>query len=192
MTESEVWKDIVGYEGRYKVSDKGNVFSVERRDSRGNRCGGRILRPSYDQQGYSKVVLYMNGVRKHKRIHRLVAEAFLPNPYSYPEINHRDEVKANNHVENLEWCTREYNVNHGKRTEKVSQKLSKKVKAVNVQSGEVLIFSSVMEARNKGYSGSVSAACRGVYKNGTTGKLIGDGHLYRGHKWSYLREGESS
>ena len=190
MNASEVWRDVVGYEGLYKVSNKGNIYSVERIDSRGRKCGGRTLRPSYDQMGYSKVVLYMNGIRKHKRIHRLVAEAFLPNPNNYPEINHRDEVKANNHVENLEWCTREYNVNHGKRTEKVSQKLSKKVKAVNVESGEVLIFSSVMEARNKGYSGSVSSACKGNYKSGTTGKLIGDGRTYKGHRWYYIKEGE--
>ena len=112
-----------------------------------------------------------------------MAEAFIPNPNDYPEVNHLDENKANNYVENLEWCTRERNMNHGTRGERTSKKLSKKIRAVNIKTGEVLTFNSTQEARDKCYF-AVSKACRGVYKT-ATGKLIGDGHTYKGHKWSY-------
>ena len=185
MSDSEVWKDIVGYEGLYKVSNKGNVYSVERKDSRGKKCGGQTLRPSYHSNGYLCLNLNKNGVTKNKKVHRLVLEAFIPNPNNYPEVNHRDEDKSNNNIENLEWCTRKQNVNHGTAIKRASQKRCKKVKAVNVETGEVLIFNSTSEARRKGYAqGHVSKACRGVYKN-SSGKLIGDGHTYRGHQWSY-------
>ena len=181
MSESEVWKDITGYEGLYMISNKGNVYSVRRRDSRGIKCGGRILKPRYSGNGYLQVDLRNNGKRKTKYIHRLVTEAFIPNPESLPQINHIDEVKDNNNVENLEWCDSSYNINYGTRTERVS----KKVRAVNVETGEIVTFSSVKEAEKKGYY-NISQACRGAYKSGKTGKLIGgDGRTYKGHKWSY-------
>ena len=142
MTESEIWKDVVGFEGLYKVSNKGNVYSVRRRDSRGIKCGGRRLKPTHTRNGYLKVDLHNNGKRKTKHIHRLVTEAFIPNPESLPQINHIDEVKDNNNVENLEWCDSSYNINYGTRTERVS----KKVRALNVETGEVVTFNSTAEA----------------------------------------------
>ena len=183
MPEREVWKDVVGFEGFYKVSNRGNVHSVDRKDSMGRKWGGRTLRPSYDKGGYLHVCLYKNGKAKNKFIHRLVAEAFISNPENLPQINHRDEVKVNNNVSNLEWCTRKYNMNYGTRNERATQTQFKKVKAVNVENGEILAFNSAKEAHSKGYS-SASRACRGAYTSGR-GKLIGDGHLYRGHRWSY-------
>ena len=177
MTESEVWKDVVGYEGIYKVSNKGNVRSVEWIGARGRKCGGRTLKPSYDKDGYFKVVLCKNGMMYHKRLHRLVAEAFIPNPNGLPQVNHIDEVKDNNNVENLEWCTSECNNNHGTRNERRVKAQSKKVKAINIKTGEVITFSSTAEAGRKGYSqGNVSSACMGVYYGGNT---------YKGHKWYY-------
>jgi len=185
MSENEVWRDVAGYEGFYQVSNKGNVYSVERINSNGRKCGGIILKPIPTITGYLQVNLCKNGERKNTYIHRLVAEAFILNQNNYLEINHKDENKANNYVKNLEWCTREHNVNHGKRNEKASQKLSKKVKAVNVETGDVITFGSTIEAGSKGYDqGGVSSACRGVYKD-TNGNLIGGGHLYRGQRWSY-------
>ena len=183
MTENEVWKDVVGFEGLYKVSNKGNVHSVARKDTIGRKCGGRMLKPLSHKVGYLQVQLHKNGKMKNKYIHRLVAEAFIPNPESFLEINHLDEVKDNNELSNLEWCTREHNNNYGKRTEKVS----KKVRAINIKTGEVLTFNSIREAGRKGYSGGhISASCRGVYKDNRTGKLIGDGRTYKGHRWSYI------
>ena len=187
MTESEVWKDVVGYEGFYKVSDKGNVYSVERRDSIGRKVGGRIMKPIYDRYGYLTVKLYKNGKQKGKLIHRLVLEAFVENPNNLPDVNHRDEVKTNNELSNLEWCDARYNNNYGTRTERVTQAQSKKVRAVNIKTGEVIRFKSTQEAGRKGYTQrGVSEASKGVYKSATTGKSIGgDGRTYRGYRWYY-------
>ena len=190
MTESEIWKDVVGYEGLYKVSNKGKVFSVERISLQGRKIGGQSLKPARSKYGYLWVILCKNGKTKAKYIHRLVAQAFIPNPNNFPQVNHIDEVKDNNNVKNLEWCTSKYNANHGTRNERSAKTQSKKVKAINVETGEVITFNSAKEAGGEGYGkGEVSKACRGIYKSRRTGKLIGgDGHTYRGHKWSY--EGE--
>ena len=177
MTENEVWKDVVGFEGLYKVSNKGNVFSVERLNSRGRKRGGRILKPTHTRNGYLKVDLHNNGKRKTKHIHRLVTEAFIPNPNNFPQVNHIDEVKDNNNVSNLEWCDARYNNNHGTRNERDARTKSKKVRAVNVETGEVHTFNSTREAGRKGYNqGVVSQASRGIYYGG---------NLYRNHRWSY-------
>ena len=186
MNESEIWKDVAGYEGFYQVSNKGNVRSVARKDSIGRKCGGRVRKPMYHRHGYLQVDMYKNGKVKRKYIHRLVAESFIPNPKGFLEINHKDESKSNNRVENLEWCTREHNMNHGTLIERSSQARSKKVKAINIKTGEVLTFNSTREAGRKGYSyENVAKACRGTYK-GKNGKLIGgDGRKYKGYVWSY-------
>ncbi len=179
MTESEIWKDIDGYEGYYKVSNKGNIFSVER-IARGRKWGGRTLQSSYHKHGYLHIALRKNGIKKNKLVHRLVAEAFLPNPNNFLEVNHLDEIKDNNELSNLEWCDTMYNVNYGTRNKRAGRKLSKKVKAVNIETGENLTFNSTLEAESKGFShGNVSQACRGIYCGG---------NLYRGHKWAYEEE----
>ena len=185
MIENEVWKDVKDYEGLYQVSDRGNVRSVERRDSIGRKVGGRIMKPIPNANGYIKVNLYKNGIRETKYIHRLVLEAFVENPSNFPEVNHLDEVKDNNELSNLEWCDARYNNNYGTRIERFVQARSKKVKAVNIKTGEIIRFKSTMEAGRKGYNqGNVAAACRGDYNNGS-GKLVGDGYTYRGYRWSY-------
>ena len=186
MTESEIWKDVAEYEGFYKVSNKGKVHSVARKDSIGRKCGGRMLTPRYDKDGYLRVTLHKNGKHKTRFIHRLVAGAFVPNPNGYSEINHRDENKVNNYANNLEWCTREYNNNHGTRSERSGQARSKKVKAINIETNEVITFNSTVEVGRKGYDqGGVAKACRGAYK-GRAGKLVGgDGRTYKGYRWSY-------
>ena len=177
MPESEVWMDVVGYEGYYKVSNKGNVRSVERTDALGRKQGGLTLRLAPHTGGYLCITLNKNGKKKTKLVHRLVAETFLPNPNNYPEVNHLDEDKTNNELSNLEWCEPSYNINYGPRNKKDAQTKSKKVRAINIESGEVATFSSTKDAMRKGYSsGNVSAACRGIYYGG---------NLYRGYEWSY-------
>lgn len=96
-------KDIKGYEGLYAVTEDGFIWSHRRQ---------KYLR-DWDNNGYRQVVLHKDSKPKAFSVHRLVAEAFIDNPYGLPEINHRDENKTNNHVENLEWCTRHYNLKYG-------------------------------------------------------------------------------
>ena len=114
----EIWKDIDGYVGIYQVSNMGNVRSLQREEFKcrqGYRVRkGRQLKPARDKKGYLMIPLNKDGKRKTRRIHRLVAETFIPNPNNFPQVNHKDENKQNNSVDNLEWCTPSYNINYGK------------------------------------------------------------------------------
>lgn len=104
----EIWKDIEGFEGRYQVSNLGNVKSLRY----GGRYEVRNLVPKVNNKGYEWVELFNNGKKKCIQIHRLVASAFIPNPEGYPIINHKDENPRNNCVDNLEWCDQKYNVHY--------------------------------------------------------------------------------
>ena len=118
MTE-EIWRPVVGYEGLYEVSSYGRVRSLDKYDSRNRFRKGRILTLYTEIGGYLRAHLSSNGKAKHHSVHRLVAEAFIPNPDNLPEINHRDEDKTNNRVDNLEFCDRKYNINFGSRTDRM-------------------------------------------------------------------------
>lgn len=107
----EIWKDIKGFEGLYMVSNTGKIKSFTERSLRKNKSGV-ILSPGLTR-GYESVGLCKDGKRTSVTVHRIVAEAFLPNPNNYSEVNHKDENKANNSVENLEWCSRNYNMSYG-------------------------------------------------------------------------------
>lgn len=99
----KIWKDVVGYEGYYEVSNTGEVR---------NSQTGHILSPGLSQ-GYHYVVLCRHGDRRNKQVNRLVAEAFIDNPENHPIVNHKNEVKTDNVVDNLEWCTYSYNNTYG-------------------------------------------------------------------------------
>ena len=113
----EIWKDVVGYEGLYQVSNNGRVKSLWFGKE-------RILKPMKTIWGYLQVDLNKNGERKGYRVHRLVAQTFLPNPDNLPVVNHKDENKENNKVENLEFCDTKYNINYGTRNQRVAEKLT--------------------------------------------------------------------
>ena len=115
----EEWKAIQGYEGIYEVSNFGNVRSVDRyldckiKNVNKHLWKGRIISQQKRKDGRLTVALYSHSKRKRMLVHRVVADAFIPNPNNYPCINHKDENPANNKVENLEWCTYKYNNNYG-------------------------------------------------------------------------------
>ena len=123
----EEWKDIKGFEGVYQISSEGKVKSLERYCKSKNGSvrlkKELILKPFMNTNGYCFVVLRLNNEYKTKSIHRLVAETFIPNPDNLPCVNHKDEVKSNNSVSNLEWCSVAYNNSYGSRCDRVSEKL---------------------------------------------------------------------
>lgn len=102
-------RDVKGYEGLYAVMSCGKVWSYQRQ---------KFLEPFNNARGYLKVGLYKNGKVKHFYVHRLVTDAYLPNPDNLPQVNHKDENKANNCLQNLELCDSKYNNNYGTRTDK--------------------------------------------------------------------------
>ena len=117
----EVWKDIQGYKGLYKVSNLGRVKHLPYEYMFNNTKiikKEHMLKPYRNNCGYMLVSLSNHRRTKQFFIHRLVASAFIPNPNNLPEVNHKDEDKTNNKVDNLEWCTRKYNMNYGTRIER--------------------------------------------------------------------------
>ena len=112
-------KDVVGYEGLYAVTSCGKVWSYKNK---------KFLNPYTDGcRGYLQVNLCKDGKVKTYKIHRLVAEAYIPNPDNLPQVNHKDENKTNNCLQNLEWCDAKYNNNYGTRIEKSSNSLKKPI-----------------------------------------------------------------
>ena len=108
----EIWKDVPNFEGLYQVSNTGKIKSFRKSTKYGSQPE-YILKPSIANTGYAQVTLYDNARRKKLLIHRLVAEAFIPNPDNLPQINHKDEDRLNNCANNLEWCTAAYNNAYG-------------------------------------------------------------------------------
>lgn len=138
----EVWKPIENYVGYYEVSNQGRVRSVQRFDSLGRIKYGFLLSGSDNGRGYLSVQLVKNGNKKRKYIHRLVAEAFLPNAEGRNEVNHKDETTNNNSVDNLEWCDRKYNCNYGSHSKKISESKGTKFIVINNNTGEKATFNS--------------------------------------------------
>ena len=171
MEETEIWRDVVGYENLYKISNLGNVMSLKRKKP-------KLLKPGKDGNGYLFVILSNhNKYLKEIKVHRLVAQAFLPNPNNLPQVNHKDENKTNNRVENLEWCTQQYNLNFGTAPDRRSKKLSKILKNRKDQSKPVLQYDkndifineypSIKDAQRKTgvHQGNICMVCRGKLKS---------------------------
>ena len=143
--ENEVWKDVIGYEGLYQVSNFGNVKTLKYGKE-------KILKPGKNSHGYLQVVLCKNNTCKSYSIHRLVAQSFIPNPLNLSEINHKNENKTDNNVYNLEWCEHKYNINYGSHNERSGKarinhpKRSKSIIGINKINGYICEFPSICEA----------------------------------------------
>lgn len=141
---NEVWKDIVGYEGLYQVSNLGRVKSLNYYKTKTPAI--LKLRIAHKRYNYMDITLCKNGVKKRHKVHRLVAMAFIPNPNNLPQINHKDCDVTNNCVDNLEWCTAKYNINYGDRGIKFGIKVGHKVAQCDLEGNIIRIFYSIKEA----------------------------------------------
>lgn len=125
--EREEWRDVVGYEGLYQVSSFGRVRSLDRviNNEEFNYSflvKGQLRKLKLSRTGYPTVSLWIHGKPQHSQVHRLVAQAFLPNPDNLPQVNHRNEDKTANYPDNLEWCDAKYNNNYGTKTQRAASK----------------------------------------------------------------------
>lgn len=172
--ENEIWKSIKDYEGLYEVSNFGRIRSLDRviinSDGVKRLCKGGIRKPYKDtreNKGYLRVKLNKDGIFKKFAIHRLVAQAFIPNPDNLSEVNHKDEVKTNNHVENLEWCDSKYNKNYGTAIKRRIEKQSKTVLQLDINTGQLISeypsLNEVERQLNIDHS-SISMCCNGKRK----------------------------
>jgi len=179
--ESEKWRQIPRLDGTYFVSTLGNVKRVEhiRVNSRGipHHIKEKAISQGNDKDGYKQVCLHTSDGRQHQRkVHRLVAEAFIPNPNDYPCVNHKDECKSNNSVSNLEWCTRTYNINYGTTKQRIAKSLARPIAQFSKNGKLIAKFGSAKEAqRELGYADWYIGAC-------CKGKV----HQAYGYVWKYI------
>lgn len=178
----EEWRPVVGYDGYYEVSNLGRVRSVGKLDGAGKFRKGRIRKQKISRTGYMEITLSKDTALKTKKVHRIVAEAFIPNPQNLPFVNHKDESRTNNCVDNLEWITPWDNAHYGTAQERLKATMPQKIKNLQkpvVQSdlsGNVVSkYESITEAEEKtGVNKSHIVKC-------CKGKLTHTG----GYRWSY-------
>lgn len=170
----EIWKDVNGYEGYYKVSNFGNVKSLERIiinhgnfKNKFSKYKEKILKPFQNKKGYLSVHLTKNCKGKTFLVHRLVAEAFIPNINRLPLINHKNEITSDNRAENLEWCTNKYNVNYGSWRKNQSlahtnnKKVSKKIFQLDLKENIINVFPSIAEANRQTHISHIGSVANG-------------------------------
>lgn len=175
----ETWKSVKNYDGLYEVSSTGLVRSVMRKVwNPGRNCYRtqypRILRLSTDDKGYNRVTLSKDGKVKQHLVHRLVAEAFIPNPNNLPQINHKSEVTNDNRVENLEWCTNEYNCNYGSHNENISKSQSVSILQYTLDGKLIREWQSsrTAEAETGVSNVNILRCCHGGFYNKKRGKWV--------------------
>ena len=170
---TEIWRTVV-YKGEiydnFKVSNLGKIMNLNYY----NTGKAKLIEPSDDGHGYLKVYLSKNKETKTCLVHRLVAEVFLPNPDNLPEVNHIDEDKTNNRVDNLEWKSHRDNCNHGTRNERIAKTMSKKVLQLSLSGDLIREWPSTRECGRNGFNqGNIVSCCNGKLPH------------YKGFLWKY-------
>ena len=179
----EIWKDIKGYEGLYQISNLGRIKSLPRSKRNFNintkqldtiTIPEKIRKPQLTKYGYYRIGLTKNHKQTYYSVHRLVAEAFILNPDNLTQINHKDEVKTNNEVDNLEWCDAKYNANYGTRSKRTGKKQMKSIMCIETKT----VYRSLVEAsKQTGLSaGNISSVCNNRKWYKTAG----------GYHWKYV------
>ena len=164
--ENEIWKDIPEYEGFYQVSSLGRVKSLchtfKMKNNKTFNVKEKILQPILQKTGYYTFNLCKNTKRKCHSLHRLIATSFIENPLMYTCVNHKDEIKTNNSLDNLEWCTKSYNRKYGTCQERIIDSQRKRVVQLNSSGQIVKTWDSVNEAGRNGFNaGKISLCCNG-------------------------------
>jgi len=175
----EIWKDIENYEGYYQVSNLGRIRSVTREviHKNGNKHTyyGSIKSQSFDKDGYKIVTFSKDSIKKSYKVHRLVAAAFLDNPNNYSAVNHKNEDKTDNCVDNLEWCDNAYNNQYGTRLERISVTQGTPIVQLTIEGEYVARYNSMSRAGAavNGYAAPIKCA------------LIGKSYISYDYCWCY-------
>lgn len=182
MAIIEIWKPVVGYEHNYEVSNLGNIRSICITNPHNGklirRKNPRMLKQYKDKDGYLLTGLCKNGTLTTFRVHRLIAKAFIPNPLNYEQINHKNEQKDDNRIENLEWCSSFYNNNYGNRSNLASKSLrnnkrqSKPILQITLDGIVVAEYPSAKEAKRQTGIHNITSACNHVLRHKTAGGYI--------------------
>lgn len=185
---NEIWKDIKGYEGKYQVSNLGRVKSLSRMKymgSSGYRLMPEKILKQANKRGYQTVVLCNDNEHKTTGVHRLVALSFIPNPKNLPQVNHIDENKCNNNVDNLEWVTCKENINHG--TSLIKRAMSQRVSKANKK-----VYQYDMNGNLVGtYISTHDASRQTGFDRGAIGHCCNNDvgfRTHKGYRWSYEKE----
>lgn len=190
--EGEEWKDVLYFEGFYKVSTHGRVFAFKRENSRNYHCRHDHLLSlqSYDKDGYLKCALHKDGKAKHVRIHVLVAKAFIPNPESKPEVNHLDGNKENNHYLNLEWATRSEQEKHAFRVLGKIKSALGRIGSLNKNSIPVIQLNMDYSFVKEWGSAGEAALITGIANSGISATRCKRKDSYGNYRWMYKEDYE--
>ena len=165
--------DVVGFEGLYKVSEDGVIYTFSNRNGKYNYP----LRQNLDKDGYAYVKLFKNGKYHNARVNRVVAKAFIPNPQNKPIVNHIDFNRANNNVCNLEWTTAKENSQHSSKAGRYDSKCKRKVVSIDKNGNEKTYLSISQAEKETGTpTSNIVKVCRGLRP------------LANGFKWVYADE----
>lgn len=173
------WKDVVGFEGLYKVSDTGKIYSVK---------SNRVIKHKISKTGYCNIELHKDGKPIMKYVHRLVAEAFVDNPTNKPQVNHKDGNKQNNHFSNLEWVTASENQRHALLNGlHAPSPMAGKIGALNPCSKTIYQYDTEGNFIKKWDSISDASRELGIGNSNISNCLSGRYKTAGGYKWSLTR-----